>query len=565
MNKKVFSYSFVSPILVLLCMLIACREAKKPPEKEIVVKPEELNNKVTELIRGSIDYAVANDSRIDDSLKLAFLTPLKQVYEASGYSAEWNAGQQWKPVSDSMIGLVREAQLYGLFPEDYHGPALEEIYAKLVTDTSGSNKKDAVLWAKADVLLTDAFMHIIKDVKLGRLPQDSVTLREDSSLTDDFYAQKLNGVLKQQESISSLIASLEPQHEGYRQLKAGIKTFLDSADRSVVYTPVPNPRDPGFAAALEARMREANYLTDSIIPDSLQMAAAIKRFQQHAGISDDGKAGEGTVRMLNITDKDRFVMLAINMDRYKMLPNTMPERYVWVNLPGFYMKLWYKDSLEISSKIICGKPITRTPLLTSSISTLVTYPQWTIPNSIIVKEILPGLKKSSEYLAKKGYSLINSRGDEVSADSIDWSKYSRGIPFNVVQGSGDENALGVLKFSFPNKYAVYLHDTNQRYLFARSVRSLSHGCVRVQDWEKLAYNIVRYDNDKDIYIETPSPAEDSMAVWLQRKEKHAINVKNRLPVFIRYFTADGKDGKVMFYDDIYGEDKYVRAKYFPGK
>ncbi|PZR27355.1 MAG: hypothetical protein DI535_11045 [Citrobacter freundii] len=565
MNKKVFSYSSVSSVLILLCFLVACREAKKPPEKEIVARPEELNNKVTELIRESIDYATANDSRIDDSLKLAFLTPLKQVYEASGYAAAWNAGQQWKPLSDSMINLVRESQLLGLFPEDYHAPALEEIYAKLAADSTGNNKKDAVLWAKADVLLTDAFIHIVKDVKLGRLPQDSISLRKDSTLADEFYVQKLNAVLKQQQPLSALIASLEPQHEGYRQLKAGIRTFLDSADRASVYTKVPNPKDPGFTAALEARMREGHYLMDSLAPDSLQLANAIRRFQQHAGITDDGKAGEGTVRMLNITDKDRFVMLAINMDRYKMLPDTMPERYVWVNLPGFYMKLLYKDSLEISSKIICGKPATRTPLLTSSISTLVTYPQWTIPNSIIVKEILPGLKKSSDYLSKKGYSLINSRGDEVNADSIDWSKYSKGIPFNVVQGSGDENALGVLKFSFPNKYAVYLHDTNQRYLFARTVRSLSHGCVRVQEWEKLAYNIVRYDNDKDIYIDTPSPAEDSMAIWLQRKEKHAISVKNRLPVFIRYFTADGKDGKVVFYDDIYGEDKYVRAKYFPGK
>jgi murein L,D-transpeptidase YcbB/YkuD len=204
-------------------------------------------------------------------------------------------------------------------------------------------------------------------------------------------------------------------------------------------------------------------------------------------------------------------------------------------------------------------------LLTSSISTLVTYPQWTIPNSIIVKEILPGLKRDTAYLAKKGYSLINSHGDEVNPDSVDWSKYSKGIPYKVVQGSGDENALGILKFSFPNKYAVYLHDTNQRYLFARTVRSLSHGCVRVQEWEKLAYNIVRYDNDEGEYSDIPSAEEDSMSTWLVRKEKHFINVKNRLPVFIRYFTADGKDGKVAFYDDIYGEDKYIRTRYFPGK
>lgn len=563
MNKKEFWYSPVLPLLVLLSMLVSCREAKKPPEKEIVVSPEELDNKVTELIRGTIDYAVSSEGRIDDSLRLSFLSPLKQVYEKGNYAPVWNSHQQWKPLSDSMLELVRDARLYGLFPEDYHIAPLEQIYHKLVIDTSATEKKDAVLWSKADILLTDAFMHIIKDIKQGRLPQDSISLRKDSALADEFYVQQLQ--LLQQQSLSGIIAALEPKHEGYRALKAGIRTFLDSADYQRVYTSVPSVKDPGFKLALERRMREAGYLTDSLPPDSLQMAHAIKRFQQHAGITDDGKAGEGTVRMLNISDRDRFVSIAINMDRYKMLPEQMPERYVWVNLPGFYMKLLHKDSVEIVSKIICGKPVNRTPLLTSSISTLVTYPQWTIPNSIIVKEILPGLKRDSAYLAKKGYSLINSNGDEVNPDSIDWSKYSKGIPFKVVQGSGDENALGILKFSFPNKYAVYLHDTNQRYLFARTVRSLSHGCVRVQEWEKLAYNIIRYDNDEGEYSDIPSAEEDSMSVWLNRKEKHFINVKNRLPVFIRYFTADGKDGKVAFYDDIYGEDKYIRAKYFPGK
>jgi murein L,D-transpeptidase YcbB/YkuD len=133
-----------------------------------------------------------------------------------------------------------------------------------------------------------------------------------------------------------------------------------------------------------------------------------------------------------------------------------------------------------------------------------------------------------------------------------------------VQGSGDENALGVLKFNFPNKYSVYLHDTNQRYLFSRAIRSLSHGCVRVQEWEELAYYIIRYDY-KDRPLEDGLAAEDSLSAWLQRKEKHTIPVKKRLPVYIRYFTCEGKDGKLLFYDDIYGEDKALRERFFAVK
>jgi len=237
---------------------------------------------------------------------------------------------------------------------------------------------------------------------------------------------------------------------------------------------------------------------------------------------------------------------------------------VWVNLPGFYMRLMENDSVLLFSKIICGKEITRTPLLTSAISNMVTYPQWTIPESIIVKEVLPAAKKDPGYFAEKGYSLVTDKGDEVDPYLVDWTKYKKGIPFNVVQGSGDENALGILKFNFPNKYAVYLHDTNQRYLFARNMRSLSHGCVRVQEWGKLAYNIVRFDN-LEKYPDTVSPTEDSLTTWLQRKEKHTVPVRKKLPLFIRYFTCEGKNGKIVFYDDMYGEDKALQEKFFAGK
>ena len=160
--------------------------------------------------------------------------------------------------------------------------------------------------------------------------------------------------------------------------------------------------------------------------------------------------------------------------------------------------------------------------------------------------------------------MIDNKGDIVNPGDVNWAKYSKGIPYKVVQGSGDENALGILKFNFPNKYAVYLHDTNQRYLFSREMRSLSHGCVRVQEWEELAYYIVRYDN-KDLYFDEPSPTEDSLTAWLERKEKHVIPVKNRLPLYIRYFTCEVKEGKLVFYEDIYDEDKALQAKYFAGK
>jgi len=456
--------------------------------------------------------------------------------------------------------------LYGLFPGDYHFSALDSINQQFLADTSAKNaRRDAVLWSRSDLMLTDAFIQIVKDLKLGRLPQDSISQRKDSVLPGTFFTEKFQQ-LEETGLLTALFHSLEPQHQGYWSLKAGIKKFLDSADNKI-YTVVPPRSDTAnFKVALKKRLYEGGFIPfDSLANiDSVQLATAVKSFQRSKGITIDGKVGEGTIQMLNSSDRDKFVRIAITLDRYKMLPDSMPSRYIWVNLPGYYMHLIQDDSVLITSKIVCGKDVTRTPVLTSTISNLVTYPQWTIPESIILKEILPGIKKDTDYLSKRGYSLINYKGDEINPDTVNWSKYKKGIPYKVVQGSGDENALGILKFNFPNKYAVYLHDTNQRYLFNQAKRSLSHGCVRVQGWEQLAYNIIRFDNEEK-YSGVTSPVEDSMTTWLIRKEKHIIPVRNKLPVYIRYFTCESKNGKLQFYDDIYGEDKGLHEKYFAGK
>jgi L,D-transpeptidase YcbB len=562
-SKGFLSLFFVS----LFCLFIfeACNNSK-PPETVIVSTPEELEIKASDIIQSSIEYAAGNEGKIADSIQLDNIKLVQLIYEDNQFATLWSNKEQWTPMGNSLRNFIGEAKLYGLFPEDYHFPILDSINRKFQQDTlAKAARRDAVLWSKTDLMLTDAFLHMVKDIKLGRLQNDSISQRKDSVLTDEFYMQQFL-LLRQRGSLAEVFHSLEPRHQGYRALKDAIKKFLDSADYKV-YTIVPTHKDTAnFKGALKKRLYEGGFITnDSLgIIDSSQLVEAVKSFQRSKGIEVDGKVGEGTLQMLNASDKDKFVRIAITLDRYKMLPDTLPSRYIWVNLPGYYMQLVQDDSVLITSKIVCGKKITRTPLLTSAISNLVTYPQWTIPESIITKEILPGIKKDSNYLSKKGYSLIDSKGDEIDPHTVDWSKYKKTIPYKVVQGSGDENALGILKFNFPNEYAVYLHDTNQRYLFGRAIRSLSHGCVRVQEWEKLAYNIVRYDNEEK-YGEGPSPAEDSMTAWLKRKEKHIIPVRKKLPVYIRYFTCEGRNGELLFYDDIYGEDKGLRERYFAGK
>lgn len=292
--------------------------------------------------------------------------------------------------------------------------------------------------------------------------------------------------------------------------------------------------------------------------DTAAWRNAIRSYQQYKGLKITGKINENTVASLNNTDWEKFKRIAINLDRYKLLPDTLPNTYVWVNLPSYNLKLFHFDSVSLESKVIVGSTRTRTPLLTSEISHFITYPQWTVPYSIIFKEMLPQIQRNIGYLNKQNLMVVDKNDSIIDPATIDWSILSKKyFPYLLKQRQGDDNSLGVLKFNFANKYSVYLHDTNARWLFSKTSRALSHGCVRVKEWEKLSHFLVR--NDSVRYH------PDTLRSWIQRQEKHVVYGFRKVPIFIRYFTCEGSDGKVKFYDDIYGEDKIVRQRYFADK
>lgn len=550
-------------------LFFSCSDEKPPVTKEIVEVPEKMDDKVKGLIKKSLNYAASENGRLDDSLLLYQWPALAFVYKEKNFSPIWCSTQQWLPRADSLFGFLDELKYFSLYPQDYHAPLLKKIKSILDADSlAQGDRKDAVLWAHADMLLSDALVNIIHDLKLGRLPKDSITLRKDSALTVVFITGKFNELISGL-SLQYILSSLEPTHKGYRELKAGIKNFVDSADFSEttrVVFPVNDSIE--FKTTLIRRLFELGFVDSAgATPDSAQLAAILKKIQKSNRLTVDGKIGLQTIRALNLSDLEKFKQIAITLDRYKMLPEKMPEKYVWVNIPSYTLRLIKNDTVVIVSRIVVGKPKTRTPVLSSTISELITYPQWNIPQSIIVKEILPALKKNPGYLAKKGYSLFDNKGEEVDPYSVDWSKYKKGIPYRIIQGSGDDNALGILKFNFPNKYAVYLHDTNQRFYFGLDTRALSHGCVRVQEWEKMALFILNNEIEfaSDNKNKVKAVPVDSLAHWLRVKEKHSIPVRNRIPIFIRYFTCEAINGRIIFFEDIYDEDKQLAEQLFANK
>ncbi|MGZ8537029.1 MAG: L,D-transpeptidase family protein [Flavisolibacter sp.] len=562
MNKN-YTLSIFKLILLplfFLVVFISCNDTEKDvADKEVVETPEEINARAEAVIQGTLKQILQNSNELADSFKIKNALVLEYLYEQNSFQPHWSSRGAFIETADSLLTFIEDSHRFGLFPEDYYFKRLTDLKNQLILDTAKEKKLDASLWAYSDMMLSSAFIQIVKDLKIGRLLPDSI-IAKDSSLNEEFYLTQFK--YYKQNGNSSFAEQLEPNNTDYRKIKSGLQTFLDSADFKK-YTFVSRRDSAIFRRLLIKRLSEVDsaYIAAVASPDSSQLANAIKRYQRYKNIKVDGKVTTSLITRLNETDKEKFIRIAINLDRYKLL-QPLPKQYVWVNLPSYYLQLRDNDTVVLRSRVVIGKPITRTPIITSSISDMMTYPKWTIPESIIKKEILPGLKRDPGYTTKKGYILVDKDGNEVNPYSEVWAKYKEMIPYKVVQGSGDDNALGVLKFNFPNKHSVYLHDTNQRYLFSRTSRALSHGCVRVQAWEELAKFILRNDS-----VHTSNAIKvDSMRSWLAAKQKRYIPVRKPLPLFIRYFTIDtNKEGRLVFYEDIYGEDKQIRDKLFASK
>lgn len=545
-------------LLSAVVFLFSCNEHVDVSSHEIVEKPEQINERAEDVIKGTLQELLSSHTNLQDSFKIKNPEIVQSLYDKNSFQPLWSEKGLFTKNGDSLLTLIGQSKIYGLFPDDYYYTRIGQLRNQLITDTSRAKKLDASLWALSDMLMTSAFVQVIRDLKAGRILPDSV-LAKDTSLSAGFFLSQLKDY--PQISNDSFARRLEPVNTDYRKIKTALKPFLDSADFTA-YTLVSITDSSQIPRLLYQRLHEEDStLVENNSPDSMEVAAAIKKYQKRKKWKVDGKISSTLIDRLNSTDREKFIRIAITLDRYKQL-QPLPEKYIWVNLPSYFLQLRDSDTVVLKSKIVVGKPITRTPILTSSISDMITYPKWTIPESIVKKEILPGLQKDPAYTTNKGYSLVDKDGNEIDPYLVNWAKYKEYIPYKVVQGSGDDNALGVLKFNFPNKYSVYLHDTNQRYLFAKSSRALSHGCVRVQAWDSLARYILRNDS---LHASNYVPI-DSLNSWLETKQKKYIPVRKQIPLFIRYFTCDVNDkGKLVFYEDIYGEDRKIRETVFASK
>ncbi|NNU17656.1 L,D-transpeptidase family protein [Parvularcula sp. ZS-1/3] len=277
------------------------------------------------------------------------------------------------------------------------------------------------------------------------------------------------------------------------------------------------------------------------------LAEAVSAFQTSRGIVEDGVVGPETLRRMNETPQELVRSIELNLERARWLPGEFADRFLMVNIADFTVGAWKNEKQEFTIRTVVGTLYNQTPVFADEMEYVVANPYWNIPASILVEEIAPQQAKNPGYLASKNMEVVEGWGNDapvIDPGSIDWSNVTGGEGWRVRQRGGPTNALGLIKFMFPNQYAVYLHDSPAESLFDRTDRAFSHGCIRVEDPQKLAEWVLQ-----------GTEWSGREAELINGGERRQIALAEKIPTYIGYFTVwPDEDGSPLFLDDLYDRD-----------
>jgi murein L,D-transpeptidase YcbB/YkuD len=312
----------------------------------------------------------------------------------------------------------------------------------------------------------------------------------------------------------------------------------------------PGSNDPRLAI-LASRLVASGDLADNgaaVSPSAYDvvMQDAVRRFQARHGLEVDTLVGRATLRALNVSVEQRINQIRVNLERTLSLFDGQGDDFVLVNIAGFSVTVVRDGQTVWTTSVIVGDTENKTPIFGSTLKYVVFNPTWTVPHSIASKEMLPEIKQDPGFFDRGDYQLLDREGNIVEPSSVDWSVVHVGnFRYTLVQQPGCSNALGQIKFVFPNEFSVFMHDTPEKWLFADARRAFSHGCIRVNDPFDLAKVLLGRDGWTKERIESQIESEETKTVFLSEP----------LPILLVYWTAEVDDlGVVHFYDDIYERD-----------
>lgn len=537
--------------------------------------------------------AKIDDERPEDALDAAIFDLLKQggdpvirvhaahkaaliaFYRERGFKPLWTSEDGVNLRAERMLKLLSKADLEGMRAGDYLPEALGAFDPDLRPEID-----DLLQVARLDVELSVAAVKYAHHASAGRIVPERLSKFIDihpKAAPADQVLSSLSRTVRP----DKYLAGLHPAHPAYDVLKSELATLRNAAnaqreivipqggllklntvdDRVVLIREkleqmgLLKPRQiviksnvPEFATEAKDRIVKTRSSSDSPVYDK-EVMAGVQRLQKRLGLSADGVVGPATTRAMNSDSSgNRIEKLVLNLERLRWLPRDMGERHVFVNQAAYEMKLFEDNELVHRARVIVGKPKHQTPSFSDEMEFVVLNPYWNVPNSIATKEMLPHLIANASYLDGKGFE-VHGRGGKVSSSSVDWENYEgQKLPFTFRQPPGAGNALGAVKFMFPNRHNVYMHDTPTKHLFSQTVRTYSHGCVRVQNADKFA----------DVILEREGWTPDRIRSAMATGENRRIVLKKKVSVHITYFTAWMSDGDLVYYKDMYGRDELLK-------
>lgn len=462
-------------------------------------------------------------------------------YAARQYVPAWTDDDEILPRGLEMLEAIGSASLEGLDPDRYHYSTAHAM-ARLLQEDAVEDQEMEYL-GNLDLLLTENFVRLAQDLEAGTLDPTA----EDRAWRiprDTVAESKLLEALAAGQNPGEVLASVRPRVPYYHRMTQALSRFRQ-VEQAGGWRAVPEgetlsegDRDPRVAA-LRARLSAGDDLTESRLARAgagnathfdERLREALERFQTRHGLHEDGALGPKSVEALNVPVSERIAALRLNLDRWRWLPNELGEMFILVNVAGFELELVEDGRAIESMNVVVGATANRTPIFQDTLEHIVVNPYWNVPRSIAEEEIMPIAERDPTYLARNNYEMVRE-----------------GSSYRIRQRPGRGNALGNVKFLFPNDMNIYLHDTPADHLFTQRSRAFSHGCIRVERPDDLARTLLAALTDRDpSYYDELRRADGEQWVPLDRK----------IPVYISYFTAwVDEDGTTRFHEDIYERDE----------
>jgi murein L,D-transpeptidase YcbB/YkuD len=546
-----FAHRFVLITIALLCGGILI-----PRQSAAVFN---LSNRVSEILKHKITTWSKPLSFTCRKELLCGPNALTRFYLNRVFKPAWSNNDGPLPQATDLVKKIREADRDGLRPDDYHLANIEALLAEADFHKITNRPFDPGILADLDLLLTDAFLLYGSHLLTGHVNPETIQSEWLIKTREADLVVILETALNTNE-IEKALENLLPQYAGYVGLRKALSQYRNiSKMGGWLEVPSGSKMEKGDrgtrVCALKTRLSVSGDLDVSVESDcnifDENLDRAVRRFQERHGLQLDGIVGRSTLKALNSPVNQRMSQIKSNLERWRWLPQTLGSRYVLVNIANFELRVVENGQTVIKMPVVVGRRYRRTPVFTGNMTYLELNPYWHIPHSIAREDILPKVQKDPQYLIRQNIKVFQSweaDAPEIAPESVDWSKItSRNLSFKLRQEPGPANALGRVKFMFPNKFSVYLHDTPAKELFKNPNRSFSSGCIRVEKPVELIAYLLRND-----------------PMWTREKIREAINsdkiqivrIPEPIPIHLLYWTAwVDSEGRIHFRDDIYGRDK----------